>query len=121
LSRTTPPVPANALDRPALTVAYELVEAATEYGLGFAHAEFCKCGATTCPACGAAVDDKCFKAQGRGKRMGITPLAAVLVTSVPPRRRWAVASVAERDRPQNAESGSGRFRCGAGVIEPGWR
>ena len=32
--------------------------------------------------------------EGVAKRMGITTLAAVLVTSVPPRRRWAVASVA---------------------------
>ena len=36
-------------------------------------------GATTCLACGAAVDYKYVKAEGLAGRMGITPLAAVLV------------------------------------------
>jgi hypothetical protein len=46
------------VDRTALTVAWEVVEAATEDGLGFDPAGFSKCGANTCLACGAAVDDK---------------------------------------------------------------
>ena len=63
----------------ALTVAWEVVEAATEGGLGFDPAGFSKRGQTTCLACGAAVDYKYVQAEGLAGRMGIMPLAAVLV------------------------------------------
>jgi putative DNA methylase len=66
------------VDRGALTVAWEVVEAATESELGFDPTGFSKGGATTCMACGAAVDEKHVKAEGLARRMGIMPLAAVL-------------------------------------------
>ena len=66
------------VDREALTVSWEVVEAAAESGLGFDPAGFSKGGATTCLACGAAVDDAHVKAEGLAGRMGIMPLAAVL-------------------------------------------
>jgi putative DNA methylase len=67
------------VDRKALTVAWEVVEAATEGALGFDPAGFSKRGQTTCLACGAAVDYKYVQAEGLAGRMGITPLGAVLV------------------------------------------
>jgi putative DNA methylase len=67
------------VDREALTVGWEVVEAADEADLGFDPAAFSKRGATTCLGCGAAVDDKHVKAEGIAGRMGIMPLAAVLV------------------------------------------
>ena len=90
---------ARASTNAALTVAWEVVEAAPEDGLGFDPAGFSKRSATSCLACGSAVD-KYVKAEGVGKRMGIMPLGAVLVTPAPPRTRRTVASVAEGDRPQ---------------------
>jgi hypothetical protein len=45
-----------AVDHAALTVAWEVVEAAPEDGLGFDPAGFSKRSATSCLACGAAVD-----------------------------------------------------------------
>lgn len=67
------------VDRAALTVGWEVVEAATEAGLGFDPAAFSTRGATTCLACGAAIGEKHVKAEGLAGRMGIMPLGAVLV------------------------------------------
>ncbi|HEY7952910.1 MAG TPA: DUF1156 domain-containing protein, partial [Solirubrobacteraceae bacterium] len=67
------------VDRDALTVKWEVVEAASPEGLGFDPAGFSKRGRSTCLVCGAAVDGDYIKAEGRAGRMGITPLAVVLV------------------------------------------
>ncbi len=69
------------VDRAALTVGWQVVEAATEEGLGFDPAGFSSRGSASCLTCGAAVDVKYVKAEGMAGRMGITPLAAVLVKS----------------------------------------
>ncbi len=67
------------VDRDALVVKWEVVEAASPEELGFDPAGFSKRGHSTCLVCGAAVDGNYIKAEGRAGRMGITPLAAVLV------------------------------------------
>jgi putative DNA methylase len=67
------------VDRAALTVGWEVVEAETAEGLGFDPAAFSKRGSTSCLACGAAIDAAYVKAEGLAGRMGITPLAAVAV------------------------------------------
>ena len=48
-------------------------------GLGFDPAAFSSRGRASCLICGAAVDARYVKEQGLAGRMGITPLAAVLV------------------------------------------
>jgi putative DNA methylase len=67
------------VDRERLTVDWEVVEAASVEGLGFDPAGFSKRGHSTCLLCGASVDGDYIKAEGRAGRMGITPLAAVVV------------------------------------------
>ena len=67
------------VDREALSVSWEVVEADTAEGLGFDPAAFSKRGASTCLICGAAVDGAYIKAQGCAGRMGITALAAVVL------------------------------------------
>lgn len=67
------------VDHAALTVAWEVVEAPTEPGLGFDPTAFSERGSTSCLACGAAIDVKYAKAESLAGRMSITPLAAVLV------------------------------------------
>lgn len=67
------------VDREALTVAWEVVEAANPEGLGFDPSGFSKRGSTTCLACGAAVDLEYVKQEGLAGRMSIYPLAAILV------------------------------------------
>jgi putative DNA methylase len=67
------------VDRDALSVSWQVVEAANPESLGFDPAAFSTRGATTCLACGAAVDYKHVQAEGLAGRMGIMPLAAVLV------------------------------------------
>jgi putative DNA methylase len=66
------------VDREALTVHWEVVEAANAEDLGFDPAGFSKRGRSTCLVCGAVVDSAYIKAEGRAGRMGITPLVAVL-------------------------------------------
>ena len=68
-------------------VAWEVVEAATPEGLGFDPAASRAAGTATCFVCGAAVDADYVKAEGKAGRMGITPLAAVLVEASGPRPR----------------------------------
>ena len=67
------------VDRAARTLRWEVVEAADAAGLGFDPAGFSSRGRASCLVCGAAVDAKYVKEQGLAGRMGITPLAAVLV------------------------------------------
>ncbi len=67
------------VDRNALRVDWEVVEGADEAGLGFDPAGFSKRGSSACLICGATVDGDYVKGEGRAKRMGITPLAAVMV------------------------------------------
>lgn len=67
------------VDREALTVRWRVVEAADPDELGFDPAGFSRRGRSTCLACGAAVDADYVKTEGRAGRMGITPLAAVMV------------------------------------------
>jgi putative DNA methylase len=67
------------VDRKVRTLRWEVVEAADATGLGFDPAGFSSRGRASCLICGAAVDAGYVKEQGRAGRMGITPLAAVLV------------------------------------------
>ncbi len=67
------------VDREALTVRWEVVEADSAEALGFDPAAFSSRGRSTCLVCGAAVDAKYVKAEGVAGRMGIAPLVAVMV------------------------------------------
>ncbi len=67
------------VDREALRVDWTVVEAASPEALGFDPAGFSKRGRSTCLVCGASVDGDYVKAEGRAGRMGITPLAAVVL------------------------------------------
>jgi len=67
------------VDRAARTLAWEVVEAPSAEQLGFDPAAFSSRGRASCLVCGAAVDAKYVKQEGRAGRMGITPLAAVVV------------------------------------------
>jgi putative DNA methylase len=65
------------VDRDALTVTYQVVEAPTADALGFDPAAGSVRGQATCGICGATVTADYVKAEGRAGRMGIAPLAAV--------------------------------------------
>jgi putative DNA methylase len=67
------------VNRDALEVGWEVVEASTAEELGFDPAGFSTRGKTSCLACGAALDAAYVKREGKAGRMGIMPLAAVLV------------------------------------------
>ncbi|MGI8411090.1 MAG: DUF1156 domain-containing protein, partial [Solirubrobacteraceae bacterium] len=67
------------VDRTAKTLHWDVVEASDANGLGFDPAGFSSRGRASCLICGAAVDAKYVKQQGLAGRMGITPLAAVVV------------------------------------------
>ena len=67
------------VDRPALDVRWEVVEAANQEGLGFDPAAGSKRGEATCPICGAMVTAEYVKAEGIAGRMAIAPLAAVVL------------------------------------------
>ncbi len=67
------------VDKRSLTVSYEVVEATTPEGLGFDPAAGSKRGESTCPVCGATVSAAYAKAEGMAGRIGVTPLAAVLL------------------------------------------
>jgi putative DNA methylase len=58
-------------------VRFEVVESATEKGLGFHPAGFSKGGNATCPFCGTVADSDYVKAEGRAKRMGEQMMAIV--------------------------------------------
>jgi putative DNA methylase len=65
------------VDRDALTVTYQVVEAATANALGFDPAAGSTRGQATCRVCGATVTADYIKVEGRAGRMGVAPLAAV--------------------------------------------
>jgi putative DNA methylase len=69
------------IDREALTVTYKVVEAASVDALGFDPAAGSTRGRATCRICGAVVTADYVKAEGRAGRMGVTPLAAVVLSS----------------------------------------
>lgn len=69
------------VDRAALTVRYEVVEATSTSTLGFDPGEGSRRGQATCRVCGATVTADYVKAEGRAGRMGIAPLAAVVLKS----------------------------------------
>jgi len=58
-------------------VRFEVVEAATEKGLGFDPAAFSKAGNAVCPFCGTVADSDYVKAEGCAKRMGAQMMAVV--------------------------------------------
>ena len=61
----------------AKQVRFEMVESATEKGLGFAPAGFSKGGNATCPFCGTVADSDYVKAEGCAKRIGRQMMAIV--------------------------------------------
>lgn len=67
------------VDRPALAVRYEVVEASTPGGLGFDPAAGSSRGQATCPICGATVTAAYVKTEGVAGRIGAAPLAAVVL------------------------------------------
>jgi putative DNA methylase len=67
------------VDQATESVTYEVVEATTPQGLGFDPAAGSRRGEATCPICGAVVSAKYVKAEGMAGRMGVTPLAAVIL------------------------------------------
>ncbi|HEX9548689.1 MAG TPA: hypothetical protein VF942_15210, partial [Acidimicrobiales bacterium] len=69
------------VDRVALTVRYEVVEASSASALGFDPGEGSRRGQATCRVCGATVISGYVKAEGRAGRMGIAPLVAVVLKS----------------------------------------
>jgi putative DNA methylase len=58
-------------------VRFQVVESATEKGLGFDPAGFSKGGNATCPFCGTVADSDYVKAEGLAKRMGEQMMAIV--------------------------------------------
>jgi putative DNA methylase len=69
------------VDRSALTVRYEVVEATSAEALGFDPAAGSSRGRATCRICGATATSDYVKAEGRAGRMGVAPLAAVVLKS----------------------------------------
>ena len=69
------------VDREALTVTYQVVEASTAEALGFDPAAGSSRGRATCRICGAAVTADYVKAEGRAGRLGVTPLAVVVLSN----------------------------------------
>ena len=67
------------VDRVALTVRYEVIEATSASALGFDPGEGSRRGQATCRVCGATVTSEYVKAEGRAERMGIAPLVAVVL------------------------------------------
>jgi putative DNA methylase len=67
------------VDRTALMVRYEVVEATNAAALGFDPAEGSKRGQASCRVCGATVTGDYIKAEGRAGRLSIAPLAAVVL------------------------------------------
>ena len=67
------------VDRAKRSLSWEVVEAASAEALGFDPASFSSRGKASCLICGATVDAKEVKSLGLAGKMGITPLAAVVV------------------------------------------
>jgi putative DNA methylase len=64
-------------DKQRKRVRFELVEAASEGGLGFDPAGFSKGGNSTCPFCGTVADTDYIMAEGAGHRIGHQAMAIV--------------------------------------------
>lgn len=89
------------VDRDALAVTYQVVEAATASALGFDPAAGSSRGRATCRICGAVVTADYVKAEGRAGRIGVTPLAAVVLSnSMRGREYLPVGSFALPDQAQ---------------------
>ena len=95
------------VDRDRLTVAWEVVQAATAEELNFDPTAFSKRGSTSCLVCGASVDSNYVKAEGLAGRMGIMPLAAVLVKAGGRRARLSGCWDIRRARSRRVRSGTG--------------
>lgn len=67
------------VDKAELTVGWELVESGSADTLGFDPAGFSKRGKATCFVCGTSVDADYVRIEGKAGRLGIAPLAAVMV------------------------------------------
>ena len=67
------------VDRDALTVRYEVVEAATPAGLGFDPGSGSARGQTACRLCGATVTAAYVRSEAQGGRVDVAPMAAVMV------------------------------------------
>jgi putative DNA methylase len=67
------------VDKDRLTVDWELLERTSTDELDFDPAGFSKRGKATCFVCGTSIDADYIRAEGRMSRLGIAPLAAVLV------------------------------------------
>lgn len=67
------------VDQTNLTIRYEVVEATSAEGLGFDPALGSTRGQTTCLVCGAAVTTDYVRAEGVMGRIGMEPLAAVVL------------------------------------------
>lgn len=79
------------VDETTLTVGWEVVEAADSGGLGFDPGRFSTRGKATCRVCGTSVDANYVKAEGRAGRLGVAPLAAVLIHSSGQGREYRAA------------------------------
>jgi putative DNA methylase len=69
------------VDRAALTVRYDVVEVSSVDALGFDPTAGTRRGRATCRVCGATLMADYVKTEGRAGRMGIAPLAAVVLKS----------------------------------------
>ena len=69
------------VQREALTVTYQVIEAPAASDLGFDPAAGSSRGRATCRICGATVTADYVKAEGRAGRMGVAPLAAVVLSN----------------------------------------
>jgi putative DNA methylase len=69
------------VDRSALTVRYEVVEAATPTALGFDPGAGATRGQAVCRLCGATVTAVYVRSEAVAGRIGVAPIAAVLVTT----------------------------------------
>ncbi len=67
------------VDQETQAFTYRVIEATTPAGLGFDPAAGSKRGEATCPICGATVDAAYVKAEGKAGRLGVAPLAAVVL------------------------------------------
>jgi putative DNA methylase len=89
------------VNRERLTVTYEVVTAPTAEQLGFDPAAGSSRGRVSCRICGATVTADYVKTEGRAGRMGVSPLAAVVISdSMRGREYLPVASFALPDEAQ---------------------
>lgn len=102
------------VDRSTRTLRWEVVESGDAADLGFDPAGFSSRGRASCLICGAAVDVEYVKEQARAGRMGITPLAAVLVKPSGRGRDYLPAGAYPQPSVEECE----RARAGLDVAPP---